>query len=166
MKAAIVSAICRRLMQRHDVREGHLPEVIKLDQHLFKHVGEVAHLIARECCKARVSCIWRDKYLVGITSEVGQESNGRFVFSKDATTILLFGTEDILKQHSSRFGKVSLAGACFGLDGFEDKIGGIDLAMWVRIGYAHHLALVFKNKHVLDPRPAAKFFILCLPDVP
>src|SRR5262245_1994179 len=44
METAMIASVCRRLVQRHDVREGHSPQVVELHQQAFESVDEVAHL--------------------------------------------------------------------------------------------------------------------------
>ena len=42
------------------------------------------------------------------------------------------------------------AHARLGLDGFENEVGGVNLAVRVRVGDADGFAFVFKNQHVVD----------------
>src|SRR5438552_13556365 len=97
MKTTVVAPISRRLVKRHDIREGHLPEIIEFHQDLSEDISKVAHFPIRKCCEIRLSSLWCDEDLVSITSEVGQEPNRRFVFRNDAATVLLLGVKNILK---------------------------------------------------------------------
>src|SRR5215510_3571122 len=44
MEPAMIASIGRGLMQRHDVREWHSPQVVELHQQAFERGGEVAQL--------------------------------------------------------------------------------------------------------------------------
>src|SRR5262245_4475130 len=50
-----------------------------------------------------------------------------------------------------------------GLDGFEDEVGRVDLAMRMRVGDADDFALVLEDQDVVDLLVAAEFYILLLP---
>jgi hypothetical protein len=52
----------------------------------------------------------------------------------------------------------------FSFDRLEDKVGGIDLAVGVRIGNTDRFAFVFKYQHVIYVVVAAELSILFLPD--
>src|SRR5262245_18311290 len=51
-----------------------------------------------------------------------------------------------------------------GLDGLEDEVGRVDLAMRVRVGDADDLAFVFEDQYVVDLFARAEFDVLPLPD--
>src|SRR4051812_22990747 len=106
----------------------------------------------------------RDEDFVSVARKVRHKDDGRVVFVDDAAAILVLGFEDVLKERAARFCKVAAAGARFGFDGFEDKVGGVNLAMRVRIRNADDFALVLKDEDVIDLRAAAEIEVLSLPD--
>ena len=72
--------------------------------------------------------------------------------------------DHVLEKNASRFCQMALAGARFGLDGLEDKVCRVNLAVRMRIGNAHRFAFVFKDQHVLDLFARAELPILFLPN--
>src|SRR5690349_2655779 len=106
METRIIAAVSRRLMQRHHVWEGHLPEIIKLYEDLLQQRREVAELIAAQRRDTRMRGFRSDKHLVSVAREVRNESNCCFVFANDATTIFLLSTNHILKKYATRFRKM------------------------------------------------------------
>src|SRR6185295_5941870 len=58
---------------------------------------------------------------------------------------------------------MTLTGARFGFDRFEDKVCRVDLAVWVRIRNPNRFALIFKDEHVFDFVEGAELSILFLP---
>src|SRR5262245_49922521 len=58
---------------------------------------------------------------------------------------------------------MSLRGSRFGLDGLEDEIGRVNLAMRMRIGNAYNLAFVFEYQDVIYLFMRAEFDVLLLP---
>src|ERR1043165_2546236 len=105
----------------------------------------------------------RDKNLVRVARKVRNKRDGRIVLANDATAVFFLRANHIPKQHASRFREMTLTRARFSLDSFEDEVGRVDLAVWMRVGNAHRLALVFKDKHVLDLVQRAQLAILFLP---
>src|SRR5882762_7358660 len=99
----------------------------------------------------------RNENFVSITSEVGKKSNRRFVCADDPPAVLLFGGDDVLKKSMSGVCEMALTDARFGLDGFENKVRGVNLTVRMRIRNADHLALVFKDQNMVDPRLAPEF---------
>src|SRR3954451_19463754 len=106
----------------------------------------------------------RDEDFVSVARKIRHKDDSRVIFVDDAAAILVLGFEDILKERAARFFKVATAGARFGLDGFEDKVGGVNLAMRMRIRNADDFALVLEDEDVIDLRAAAEVNILFLPD--
>src|SRR5262249_6246181 len=74
------------------------------------------------------------------------------------------GLEDVLEKNPPGLGQVSFGDSRLGLDGLEDEVGGVNLAMRVRVGDAYDLALVFEDQYVIDLFAAAEFYVLLLPD--
>src|SRR5436853_6431726 len=108
--------------------------------------------------------LWRDEDFISIARKVRHKDDGRIVFVDDAAAILAFGGEDFLKENAARFFKIAAAGAGFGFDGFEDKVGRVNLAMRVRVRDADDIALILKDENVIDFGAAAEINILFLPD--
>src|ERR1041384_1412878 len=48
METRVVAAVSRRLVQRHYIREGHLPKIIELHQHLLQQRREVAEFVGAQ----------------------------------------------------------------------------------------------------------------------
>src|SRR5216684_7688501 len=111
-----------------------------------------------------MSLLGRDKYFIRIAREVGQECNYRIVLGDDASLVLFLGGNNILKEHPSCFSQVPLAHSRFGFDGFENKVVGVNLAVWVWIGDTHCLALVLEDQHMRDFRTTTEIEVLFLPD--
>src|SRR6267378_7908624 len=65
METTVVAAIHRSLVQWHDIGEGHLPKIIKLDQDFFEHFSKVAHLAIRKPGYVRMGGLRRHKDLIG-----------------------------------------------------------------------------------------------------
>src|SRR5437773_5792317 len=164
MKCAVIAPVGRSLVQRHDIGEWHAPQIVEFHQHAFERFREVAYLRFGERRQARMRPLRRDKDLVGVTREIRQKGDGRFVLGNDAPPVLAFGLQDILKENPSCLCQMALRNARFGLDCLEDEIGSVNLAMRVRVGYANHLAFVFENQDVADLVAAAQFDVLLLPD--
>ena len=100
---------------------------------------------------------------VGIAPKVGNKGNGMFIFTDDAAAIRLLGGKDILKEHPASLLPVTLPGAHLGFNRFEDKVGGVDLAVGVGVGDADRFAFVLKDQHMVDVRPVAQIGVLLLP---
>src|SRR4029079_4493936 len=163
METRIVTAVGRRLMQRHHVREGHLPKVIELHQHLLQQRREVAEFVAAECGDARMRRFGSNKDFIRVTCEVGNESNRRFVLADYTTTVFLLGANHILEEYATRFCMMMLTRTCFSLNRLEDEVGGVDLTMRVLIRNADCFPFVFKDQHVVDLFASTKLSILILP---
>src|SRR5262249_39219870 len=164
MEPAVIAAISRRLMQRHDVRERHSPQVVELHQQAFERVGEVAHFRIVELRNARMRSFRRDESLIGVAREVRQESDRRFILIDDTPPVIALGLEDVLKKNPPGLGQVPLGDALFGLDGFEDEVGRVNLTMRVRVGDADHFAFVLEDQHMIDLFVRAKLDVLLLPN--
>src|SRR5882672_10853482 len=108
MESAMIAAVGRRLVQRHDVRERHSPQVVELRQKTFERLGEIAQLRPAERRNARVRSLRRDEHFVGVTREVRQENYRRLVFENDSPPVFAFGLEDDLKEYTPGFGQMSL----------------------------------------------------------
>jgi hypothetical protein len=105
----------------------------------------------------------RDEDLVSIAREVGQENYRRFIFENDAPPVFLFGLEDVLEKNPPGLGQMPPGDSRLGLDGLEDEVGGVDLAMRVRVGDPDDLALILEDQDMVDLLVAAEFYILFLP---
>src|SRR5947209_6286612 len=106
----------------------------------------------------------RDEEFVSVAREVRHEDDGRIVFVDEAAAILMFSLEEVLKEKAPGLFKVAAAGAGFGLDGLEDKVGGVNLAVRMRVRDADDFALVLKDENVIDFGAAAEVNILLLPN--
>lgn len=71
----------------------------------------------------------RDKDLVGVAREIGQECDSRFVFADDPPAIYLFGFDDLLKNRAPMLIEISLADPRLILDSLEDEVGGVNLTV-------------------------------------
>src|SRR4051794_31151384 len=59
---------------------------------------------------------------------------------------------------------MSLRDSGLGLDVLEDEVGGVNLAVRVRVRDADGLPLVLEDEDVFDLGPAPEFAVLLLPD--
>src|ERR1700752_74480 len=91
-----------------------------------------------------------DKHFVSVTCEVGNKGNRRFVLANDATTVFLLSANHILKKYATRFRKMMLTRARFSLNRLKDKVGRVNLTVWMWIRNAYCFAFVFKYQHVVD----------------
>src|SRR5262245_36344325 len=164
MEPAVIAPVGRRLVQRHHIGERRPPQVVELHQKAFKRLGEIAQLGLAERRDARVRGLWRDESLVSITSEVRQENYRQFIFENYPPPVFAFGLEDVLEEYAPGIGQMSLGDSRLGLDGLENEVGRIDLAMWVWVGDADDLAFVLEDQYVVDLFARAELQILLLPD--
>ena len=72
--------------------------------------------------------------------------------------------QHVLEEHASRLREVPRSRPGLGLDVLEDEVGGVDLAVGMRVGDAHDLALVLEDEDVRDALHARELAILRLPD--
>src|SRR5690242_15875530 len=105
----------------------------------------------------------RDEDLVGVAREVRHKDDGRIVLVNDPPAIVALGLEDVLKEAAARRFKVAAASAGFCLDGLEDKVGRVNLAVRVRVRDADDFALVLENENVINVWAAAEINVLFLP---
>src|SRR5262245_39576852 len=164
MEPAMIAPVGRRLVQRHHVRERPPPQVVELHQKTFERLGEIAQLSLAERRYARMRNFRRDESLVSIAREVRQENHRRFIFENNAPPVFTFGLEDVLEKNLPGVGQMPPGASRFGLDGLEDEVGRIDLAMRVRVGDADDLAFVFEDQDVIDLFARAEFDVLPPPD--
>src|SRR5262245_63660972 len=82
----------------------------------------------------------RDESLVSIAREVRQENYRRFIFENNAPPVFAFGLEDVLEKNLPGVGQMPPGDSRLGLDGLEDEVSRIDLAMRVRVGDADDFA--------------------------
>src|SRR5262245_6423490 len=165
MKAAVIAAISRRLVQGHDIREGHSPEIVEFNQDRLEDCGEIAHFLSAQFRDVRVGILRCDKNLISVTREIWDEGNRRFIFDNDPPSILALCFENLLKKYALCFLEMELRDTCFSLDRFEDEICRVNLAMRMRVGDTDYFTTVFEDQHVVDFITATEFCILLLPDV-
>src|SRR5262245_41698629 len=139
VKCAVVAAISWGLMERHNIRKGHAPQVIELHQQILQRAGEVTHLYIGKDCNTRVRLLRRDEGLISVSSKVRKEDNCKLVLKDDSTSIFALCFDDVLKQNSSRADEVLLRRARFGFDCLEYEVGSVYLAVRMRIGNAYDL---------------------------
>src|SRR4030095_790863 len=163
MEPAVIVTVGRRLVQWHHIWEWRPPQVVELHQKTFKRLGEIAQLNLAERRNARVRGFRRDEGLVSIAREVGQENNRRFILENDAPPVFALGFEDVLEKNPPGLGQMPPGDTRLGLDGFEDEVGRVDLAMRVRVGDADDFALILEDQDVVDLLVAAEFDVLQLP---
>src|SRR5262249_20818966 len=157
MEPAMVAPVGRRLVQRHHVRERPPPQVVELHQKTFERLGEIAQLRLAERRDARMRSFRRDESLVSIAREVRQENHRRFIFENNAPPVFAFGLEDVLEKNLPGVGQMPPGDPRLGLDGLEDEVGRIDLAMRVRVGDPDDFALVLEDQDVVDLFARAEF---------
>src|SRR5262245_56812872 len=162
MEPAVIVPVGRRLVQRHHIGERRAPQVVELHQKAFERFGEIAQLGLAERRNARVRGFRRDESLVSIAREVRQENNRRFILENDAPPVFALGFQDVLEEYPPRLGQMPPGDSRLGLDGFEDEVGRVYLAMRMRVGDADDLALVLEDQDMVDLLVAAEFYILPL----
>ena len=106
----------------------------------------------------------RDINLIGVARKVRQECDRRFILTDNATPVFAFSLQNILEQDSSRFCQMPLRNSRLRLDGFEDKVCGVNLTVRVWIRNADRFAFVLENQDVIDFFAASKIDILLQPD--
>src|SRR5215212_4073126 len=150
-------------MQRHHIGERHGPQVVKLDQHWFEHLGEIEQLGRGEICQACMRLFWGDEYFISIPREIRNERNGRLVLRNNASAVIPFRFQNILKQYAAGLSQIALANLRFLFYRAENEIGCVDLTMRMRIRNTYGYAFVLKDQHVSDLRQRRQLAILRLP---
>jgi hypothetical protein len=149
VESAIILAVRRRLVKHHHVREGHAPEVVEANQRLAKDGGEVDELGVREGCEAGMCLSWGDERLVRIAREVGNERERLITPHEEPAAVLFLGGDDVLKEGAAVARHVFRLGVSLVLDGLEDEVRPVDLAMRVRIAHSDNFALILEDVDVL-----------------
>jgi hypothetical protein len=150
---SIVHLANRRVVQSHDIRKGHLPEIVVPHEQHLQGFGEIVQFSVAEARKAGVCAFRRDVTFISVAGKVRQKRDRGTVFENDPAAIGALGIEDVLEQNASCFFMVAAAGTSFRFNCFENEVGRVNLAVRVRIRYADDLAFVFENQDVLDFRP-------------
>src|SRR5829696_1763315 len=109
MKCAVIAAVGRCLMQRHYVRERHLPEIVETNQSFAQDFRKIRDFRVRKVCQTRMRFFWRDVNFVSITRKIRQKSDCRFVFGNNSSAIPLFSSDNVLKKMISRFAEMPRA---------------------------------------------------------
>src|SRR5215510_6873543 len=95
MKSAIVAIVCRRLVQRHDVRKRRLPKIVKTYHGIFQHFSEVQCLGVAECGDALAALLRSDEDFISVTRKIRKKSNRCFVLRNNPRSVALFGGDNI-----------------------------------------------------------------------
>lgn len=69
---------------------------------------------------------------------------------QDAAAVRLLGGDDVLEQDAMMLAPMTAADVDFVGNRLEDEIGGVNLAMGMRIGDANDVPLIFEDEDVLD----------------
>src|SRR6185503_7586905 len=133
VKPTMITAVSRRLMKCHHVRERHLPQVIQPNQRLSQHSRKRLHFGIAEARETCMRLFWRNINFICITCKVGKKSDRRIILADNATPILLFSGNDVLKEWTGSLQEMPSAGSGFNLDCLENKIRGVNLTVWMRI---------------------------------
>ena len=140
-----------------------LPEIVEPDHHVAQHRGQIGTLLVRQRRQRRVRAGRRDVHLVRVAREVRHKRDGLAVLEQNPAAVEALGLQDILEQNAPGFGEVALARTRLGLDELEDEVGGVDLAMRMRVADADGLALVLEDEDVRDLGPRGQLAHLILP---
>jgi len=57
----------------------------------------------------------------------------------------MLSLENVLEKDPPGFAEMAVRNACFCLDSLEDEVGGVDLAVRMRVGNSHRFAFVFEE---------------------
>ena len=90
-------------MQRQNIRERHLPQIVKPDQDVFQGQGEVGDLGVGQVGQAGVRGFRRDIHFVGVAGEIGQERDGGVVLIQEPGPVGPLGRDDVSEQRPAMF---------------------------------------------------------------
>src|SRR3954469_17395635 len=152
-----------RLVERHDVRERHPPEIVEANDDIAEHSREIPSLLIAQAVDGGHAAQWRDVRLVGIACEVRDERDGAAMLRNDPSPVLTLGRNDVLEERFARLFEMPAAGTEFRLDEFKSEVRRVDLAMRVRVADADHLSLVLEDEDEIHVGMRRQFSHLLLP---
>src|SRR4051812_25932034 len=135
-----------RLMQRHDVRKRHAPEIVEPDHTAANPRREIPPLPRVQIRNRRDAPKRRDVGLVRVSREVRNERNRAAVTADETPSVLLLRGENVLEQMSAGLLEMPASGEQLRFDGLEGEVGRVNLAVRVRIADADDFALVLENE--------------------
>src|SRR5262249_18322146 len=101
MKAAVVAVVSGRLMQRHDVRECNLLEIVETDDNVLQNSCQILHFSIVQLSNARTRCLGCNEDFVGVPCEERNECDSRVVLTDNAPSVGLLSRENVLEDGPS-----------------------------------------------------------------
>src|SRR4051812_34494540 len=135
------------LVEGHDVRKRHPPEIVEANDDIAEHRREIPPLLIAQAVDGGHAAQWRDVGLVGIACEVRDERESASMPRNNPSPVLTLGRHDVLEERVAGLFEMPAASTEFRLDVFEGEVRGVDLTMRVRVADADHLAFVLEDEN-------------------
>src|SRR5258707_11817355 len=144
----MLRVISRSLMESHGIWEGNIENPVVGGNDLFQHRTELCDFTGPHVRKAREVSAAAKEHFKRPDGPEGNHGYKALILTHQSCLLPLFDLHVVTKQTTTSFLKIvplrdHLTRRCL-----RNGTGSPDLAMWMRVAGAHHLATVLEDLHV------------------